>query len=236
LNQVYSKIINYLDHLFFPDECVICENEIQNNHTFICHLCEPEIEYSKMENNAINQKTEKLFWGRIKIEKGFSLLYFQKGNNTQKILHTIKYQNRKQFTIEMGKRIGKAIQKNNLMPELDALIPVPIHQKKQFDRGYNQSELLCKGLTDIIKIKTSTDLITRKKNNKSQTKLNKYMRWDNSQNLYQVSEKLKNNNWKHIAIVDDVITTGSTIESIAKEILLVNPSIKISVISLAIAV
>ena len=236
LNQIYSNFINYLEHLFFPDECIICENETQNKQTFICHLCEQDLAYSKMENENLDQKTKKLFWGRFPIETGFSLLYFEKGNSTQKILHSIKYQNRSLFTIDMGRRIGKTIQNNSTFKNIDVFIPVPIHQKKQFDRGYNQSELLCKGLTEILDIKTCINIIHRKTNTKSQTKLNKFLRWENAKNTYEVSSNLIKKEWKHIAIVDDVITTGSTIESIAKEILSKNPSVKISVISLALAI
>ena len=236
LNQVYTKFINYFEHLFFPDECIICENETPNKQTFICHLCEQELAFSKMENTTIDQKTKKLFWGRVPIEIGFSLLYFEKANSTQKILHAIKYQNRKDFAIELGRKIGKAIKKSEINIQIDALIPVPLHVQKKFDRGYNQSELLCKGISAILNIETNKNLILRKKNSRSQTKLNKFLRWENAQNTYEVSKEINAKNWKHIAIVDDVITTGSTIESIAKEILSINPSIKISVISLALAI
>jgi len=236
LNQVYTKFIHYLEHLFFPDECIICENETPNKKTFICHLCEQELAYSKMEQAELDQKTKKLFWGRIPIENGFSLLYFEKGNSTQKILHSIKYQNRSLFTIDMGKRIGKAMEKNLNFNNIDVFIPVPLHQKKEFERGYNQSELLCKGLSEILKIETCNKVVFRKKNSKSQTKLNKFLRWENAQNTYEISEVINTKNWKHIAIVDDVITTGSTIESIANEIISKNPKIKISVISLALAI
>jgi ComF family protein len=189
-----------------------------------------------MENTTIDQKTKKIFWGRIPIETGFSLLYFEKTNSTQKILHAIKYQNRKDLAIELGREIGKALSKIEIPLQIDALIPVPLHQRKKFDRGYNQSELLCRGLSEILNIETNNKLVLRKKNSKSQTKLNKFLRWENAQNTYEICKDINSKNWKHIAIVDDVITTGSTIESIAKEILSINPSIKISVISLALAI
>ena len=236
LNQVYTKIIHHLEHLFFPDECIICEKETPNKKTFICHLCEQELAYSKMENTIVESKTKKIFWGRIPIEMGFSLLYFEKGNSTQKILHTIKYQNRKSFAIELGRRIGKTLKdsKNNL--NIDVLIPVPLHQRKKFDRGYNQSELLCVGISEILNVEMNSNLVLRKKNSQSQTKLNKFLRWENAQNTYEISKEIKTKNWKHIAIIDDVVTTGSTIESIAQEFIIHNPNIKISVISLALAI
>lgn len=236
LNQVYTKFFNYLEHLFFPDECIVCENETQNKQTFICHLCEQELAYSKMENETKECKTKKLFWGRFPIELGYSLLYFEKGNSTQKILHSIKYQNRKSFAVELGRKIGETLKKSEINFQFDALIPVPLHQYKKFDRGYNQSELLCKGISEILNIETNSNLVLRKKNTKSQTKLNKFLRWENAQNTYEISEEINLKKWKHIAIVDDVITTGSTIESIANEIISINPSIKLSVISLALAI
>jgi len=236
LNQVYTKFITYFEHLFFPDECIICENETPNKQTFICHLCEQELAFTKMENTTFEQKTKKIFWGRVPLEIGYSLLYFEKANSTQKILHAIKYQNRKDFAIELGRKIGETLRKSEISLQIDALIPVPLHQRKKFDRGYNQSELLCKGISEILNIETNNTSVVRKKNSQSQTKLNKFLRWENAQNTYEISKDINAKNWKHIAIVDDVITTGSTIESIAKEIISINPSIKISVISLALAI
>jgi competence protein ComFC len=189
-----------------------------------------------MENSEFDSKTKKLFWGRIPVEIGYSLLYFEKGNSTQKILHNIKYENKKKLTFEMGKKIGEKLKNTNLINEIDVLIPVPIHKNKKFERGYNQSYLLSKGISSVIKIETNNQLIFRKKNSKSQTRLNKFLRWENAQNTYSISTKFINQQINHIAIIDDVITTGSTIESISQEILKTNPNIKISVISLALAV
>lgn len=235
LNQLTRRFYTTIIHLFFPDECIICEKETQNHDVFICHLCEQELEYTKMENCDSDQKTKKIFWGRIPIEEAFSLLYFSKGNFTQKILHAIKYQNQKKLTIEMGKRIGIKLKDKSFIKDIDFLIPVPIHNKRKFERGYNQSELLCSGISNSLNIKINTKLVLKKSNNKSQTKLNKFLRWENAQNLFEVSKEINNIKNMHIAIVDDVITTGSTIEALSKEILKINPSIKISVISLALA-
>lgn len=236
LYQRYNKFIGEINHLLFPDECIICNRETIHKSNFICHLCEPDLEYSKMEISEFDSKTKKLFWGRIPVEIGYSLLYFQKGNSTQKILHNIKYENKKKLTFEMGKKIGEKLKNTNHINEIDVLIPVPIHKNKKFERGYNQSYLLSKGISSVTKIETNNQLIFRKKNSKSQTRLNKFLRWENAQNTYSISTKFTNQQINHIAIIDDVITTGSTIESISQEILKTNPNIKISVISLALAV
>jgi competence protein ComFC len=233
--QVFNRLLDHFWHLISPNGCIICDKELTHTSIGICHLCEQDLNYTKMENEVTDTKTKKLFWGRFRVEDGFSLLYFSKGNSTQKILHGIKYQNQQTFAIEMGRKIGTTLQKIEFIKNLDALIPVPIHSKKRFDRGYNQSELLSKGISEILNIQTDTSFIKRIKNTKSQTKLNKYLRWENAQQTYRVNSKL-NPNWKHIALVDDVITTGSTIESISKEILNKYPTMKISVISLALSV
>jgi len=234
LNKVLTRFLGDIIHLIFPNSCVVCNNETPQKKILICHLCEQDLNYTKMEYEITDTKTKKLFWGRFPVEDGFSLLYFSKGNSTQKILHGIKYQNQQTFAIEMGRKIGTTLQKIEFIKNVDALIPVPIHFKKRFDRGYNQSELLSKGISEVLNIQTDTSFIKRIKNSKSQTKLNKFLRWENAQQTYRVNSKL-NPNWKHIALVDDVITTGSTIESISKEILNKYPTMKISVISLALA-
>ncbi len=235
LNKVITRFLGDFIHLIFPNSCVICNNETPQKKILICHLCEQNLEFTKMENDSENSKTKKVFWGRIPIEQGFSLLYFSQKNYTQKLLHAVKYQNQTKLTIQMGEMIGSTLKDKATFSNLDAIIPVPIHYKKQFDRGYNQSELLCKGIDNILKVKIEKNIVFRIKNSKSQTRLNKFLRWENVQKTYKVSDEIMNINLKHIAIVDDVITTGSTIESIALEILKKNPNLKISVISLALA-
>jgi competence protein ComFC len=233
MNLIINHLYDLL-HLLFPNQCLICLNETIENEK-ICHLCYHELEFTHFEKSKIDNKTTKLFWGRFKINLGFSLLYFEKGNNTQKILHQIKYKNDKRLTLKMGKMLGEIMQNMTELKTVDYLIPVPLHYKKKYERGYNQSLVLCEGILQVSSIKIEDKLIKRVKYKQSQTKLNKFMRWENTKDVYKINNDLHLEPNSHLAIIDDVITTGSTIESIAKIILENNPTVKISVISLAIA-
>jgi len=128
--------------------------------------------------------------------------------------------------------LDKLLKKSTFFTNLDALIPVPIHHKKAFIRGYNQSELLARGISSEIGIPVLKNLTVKRKNTSSQTRKSNQERWENVVSVFQ-SQDLSY--FKHIALVDDVITTGSTIESLANELLNSNPHLKISVISLAFA-
>lgn len=232
-----KKIVEWkadLSHLVYPNSCLICDAETTDKKIQICHLCENDLQYTLFENYKEASKLDKLFWGRITLEATYSLLYFKKELNTQKILHGIKYQNKKNLAIEMGRRIGNNLFKKPTLMQVDCLIPVPLHTKKEYQRGYNQSQLIAEGITQVTNIPNNNKLLSRIKHSESQTKKGRFKRWENVQNTFSIdAEKL--NNYKHIALVDDVVTTGSTLEVCVREIQSHYPNLKISIITLAIA-
>jgi ComF family protein len=219
-----------IQHLIYPNVCLICEKEVLNHSINVCPFCEMDFNYTYFETYAEPTILDKLFWGRVKIDRTFALLFFEKNKAAQPILHALKYKSRKEVGIQLGRIIGRKIESN--FPKLDGLIPVPIHPKKKFMRGFNQSELIANGISELIEVPVYSNLVIKKGNTKSQTKMGKTLRWINAQDQYEW-DKSKLQKFNHIAIVDDVITTGATIESIAKSILNEFNEIKISVISLA---
>ena len=232
--KLLKKYTNALMHLIYPNQCLVCLNELpESNKTNICHLCQDNFHFTYFETSD-STRLDKLFWGRLNLHSTFSLLEFEKQNSTQKILHAIKYKSNKLLAIEMGKKIGAAIYQKSNFATIEVLIPVPLHIKKEYMRGYNQSEIIAEGINSIMKINMNPELIKRTKHSESQTKKNKFSRWDNVKDVFQLNiAALKKFN--HIAIIDDVITTGSTIEAITLKIQKEIPDLKISIISLAIA-
>lgn len=223
-----------LSHLIYPNTCLICSAETNNPHIQICHLCESDLHYTEYEKFQEASKFDKLFWGRIKINATYSLLYFEKEISTQQILHSIKYQNKKNLALEMGRRIGVNIVKSDKFKEVDCLIPIPLHTKKAYQRGYNQSQLLAEGIAKTSNIPVNEKLLKRIKHSDSQTKKGRFKRWENVQNTFRVDTN-ELNNYQHIALVDDVVTTGSTLEVCAREMQAHYPHLKMSIITLAIA-
>jgi len=223
--------VKNLTHLIYPEACLICENELTQNQTKICSFCIENFPFTKFENYKETTRLEELFYGRSKIENGYALLYFEKNKATQKILHQIKYKDQPELGMYFGEIIAQKLNQSEWFKTIDAILPVPIHHLKAFKRGYNQSEKIAEGIANVSGLKIENKALTKILNTKSQTKNNKQTRWENIQNSFELNS-LKNN--IHIAIVDDVITTGSTLETIINEIHKKYPDIRISIISLAI--
>lgn len=219
-------------HLIYPNVCLICKNELAKNDQEICFLCKEEMHFTHYEKYKEATQLDKLFWGKVKIEHSYALLNFQKGNSTQKILHEIKYKGKQQLATRMGAEIGQKLKEKELTEPIDLLIPLPLHPKKMYKRGYNQSECIAAGLGEKLKIPVDKTILKRIKHGESQTKKDKAKRWEAVNQAYVIKPEL-DETIKHIAIVDDVITTGSTLESCVKTIKQTHPNVKVSVISLA---
>ncbi len=220
-------------HLIYPEMCLICEVELPNSETQLCHLCETSLRYTYYETFKEPSSLDKLFWGRVALNATFSLLHFEKDTSTQDILHHIKYKNSTELAKEMGVRIGKKLLLNSeKYGAIDVLIPSPIHPKKRYLRGYNQSEIIAMGISKVIDVPVNIHFLTKNIHTESQTKKGKFSRWDNVSDVFEVnSGKLKH--IKHLALVDDVVTTGSTLEANVRRIRQVLPNIQITIVCLA---
>ncbi|MDG1332850.1 MAG: phosphoribosyltransferase domain-containing protein [Crocinitomicaceae bacterium] len=175
---------------------------------------------------------DKIFWGRVPIHKTYALFFFEKAKTAQKILFQLKYKNNQAVGHHFGREIAKRIKLNEEFNDVDVFIPVPLHPKKAFIRGYNQSEALAIGITQEFGVKMDLQSLKRVQHGKSQTTKSRYERWSSIQSTFRIKESIKKYN--HIVLVDDVITTGSTIEVIASAILEKHPKVKVSVVTLAI--
>jgi ComF family protein len=156
-----------------------------------------------------NKLTE-LFYGRAKIEAGTSLFNFKKGSQYRKLLHLLKYQNKTSIGFELGKYLGLNIKESPYFNNIDYVVPVPLHPKKLKKRGYNQSAWIGKGIAEKLETSLDEKTLIRNVNTETQTKKTKIERWENVHNVFELTNNSFDN--KHILLVDDVITTGATIE------------------------
>jgi competence protein ComFC len=228
--KIYSLFRNF-NHLIFPEKCLHCEGELIENENHVCDFCRSDISYTFFENLNGPNEMDKLFWGRIPVESSYALMYFKEKTVSQTMLHALKYQNNYKIGIYLGEIIGSNMGKSNRFSTIEALIPVPIHPKKKFTRGYNQAEILSLGIANRIKIPVLTKLTIKTKHTESQTRKSMAERWMNSSQIFQAEKSVES--YKHIAIVDDVLTTGATLEHLTKAVLERNKDIKISLITLA---
>ena len=231
INQI-SSITKSLTHLLFPENCIHCENELIEKECDVCSSCLTNFSYTYFENYSEQTKMDKLFWGKIPIHHTFALYNFEENTVVQSVLHSLKYKNNPTIGKLFGRKIGEKVIQLKGFNDLDALIPVPMHPKKKFLRGYNQAEMLAQGISEIINVPVQLSEVKKLKHTQSQTQKSLWERWTNSENTF--SSSLNDNSLKHIAIVDDVLTTGATMERLAKTILEKNSAIKISLITLAI--
>jgi ComF family protein len=231
-NQLLKRWFSDLLDLMYPNLCVICNESLFRGEEQMCIKCLhqiPRTNYHLQVDNAV----EKRFWSKIPIYRGTSFFIFQKGSPFQKLLHELKYKGNK----EIGKVIARYAAADLLdEPEFsnaDFLVPVPLHPRKYAKRGYNQSEWIANGLADVLKIPVDTTHLRRIRENTSQTRKSVFDRYKNTEGIFQLTNQTVFEG-KHIMLVDDVLTTGSTLEACAQA-LMVTKNIRISLFTLAIS-
>lgn len=227
-----ASFINDFLSLFFPASCQICNAVLSKNEKLICTNCLGHLPYTQWHKDETNP-LHSVFWGKIPIVGATAMFYFHKDNNVQKLMHQFKYKGIRELGFYIGKRYGAQLKEANPFKEVDFIIPIPLHPKKLKTRGYNQSDIFANGLSKAMKVDVLTDLLYRKVASETQTRKSKIERWENVKAIFDVRnpEELMG---KHILLVDDVITTGSTMEACA-HVLLEIPDIKISVAAIAAA-
>lgn len=228
----HGGILSDIRHLIFPQKCLSCDCELTRSENSICSLCTTNFTETNFHLTDEPTIMDKIFWGRISIYKTYALFFFEKAKTTQKILFQLKYKNNPAVGHYFGKEIAKRIRLNADFHDVDVYIPIPLHPKKEFTRGYNQSEALAKGITQELDVPMDVRSLKRVQHGVSQTKKARYERWNSIQSTFKVKGSILK--YKHIVLVDDVITTGSTIEVVASMILEMHPKAKISVVTLAI--
>ena len=175
---------------------------------------------------------EQCFWGRFPIVRASSLFYYTKGGNVARILYAMKYHNRKRLCVKMGEWLGGALLPSGFFEGIDYLLPVPLFRSRQRERGYNQSELLARGIAQKTRLPLCTNALYRVRNNATQTHKSGYARWQNVEGLFRATSEADCLKGKHILLVDDVLTTGATLVACADALSAIE-GIRISVVTLA---
>lgn len=225
------NLFESLLQVFYPHLCHVCSSSIVSAEQFICQSCLadiPRTNYHLVENNPV----EKRFWGKADVFKATSFFFFAKGSNYRVLLHELKYRNNPEIGRYLGQLAG-AEMIGSWLNEVDIVVPVPLHPKKLALRGYNQSEYIAKGLATTINARCINNLIIRNKANATQTKKSVYERFENTDGIFSFATEFDLAN-KHILIVDDILTTGSTIEACVRCIPKFD-GLRVSVFTLAIA-
>ncbi len=231
MNGLYSPIRHFFT-LFYPHLCLACEKKSPIPGEIFCSTCNatmPETNYHLKKENPMSER----FWGRVPVSAAAAMFVFTKESPVQHLLHNFKYNGKKEIGEVLGRRFGRKLSQSPYFGGINVIIPVPLHRKKELVRGFNQSEMFARGLAEILEKPIMKNGLVRIVNTSTQTKMTKMERLENVSNVFAVNDpaSLKG---KHILLVDDVVTTGSTLEACALEILEV-PDTAVSFATIAIA-
>lgn len=226
------KISSDLLHLVFPNLCLACERELTISDKHLCSFCQSELTPTRYHRLQEASPLDQTFWGRTPVENVYAHYFFEKRKAVQDILFALKYANNKLLGTHYGREMGRELLESSFA-KADAIIPVPLHPKKEFIRGYNQSLYLSYGLAEELKIPIDKKCVRRTEHTSSQTRKSRFQRWENVDGIFAVHPRIKD--YQHVIIVDDVITTGSTIEAMIHALRAQHPDLLISVATLACA-
>jgi ComF family protein len=226
-----KEITDSFLHLLFPHICSGCGSDILSEESELCMRCidaMPETNFEKYTNNPV----EKMFWGRLNLENATAQFYFTKESMMQQLMHQFKYKSNKELGLQFGLIMGEQLLKSGRFGA-DALIPLPLFPDKERRRGYNQAKVLCDGMAEVMHIPVLNNVVSRPQHTETQTKKGRIERWKNMEGKFIVSNPDAISN-KHVLLVDDVITTGATLEACGNELLKAG-NVKLSLASLCVA-
>jgi len=227
-----SDLWDDLLSLLFPRLCYACGNHLLRNESLICTECYiliPRTNYHLEADNPV----ARLFWGRCKIEKAAAFSFYNRDSRIRRLIHNLKYKGVKDIGFELGRIYGLTLDNSGFTRDIDLIIPVPLHPSKERARGFNQSLLICEGISEVTGVPVDAKSLGRIIKTSTQTKKSRYERWKNVEGTFSVDDQTGISG-KHILLIDDVITTGSTIESCVSELLKAE-GVKVSVAALAVS-
>jgi len=211
VNSKLSKLLKDFISLFYPEICITCGEGLAEKEEFICTSCFYKLPKTDYHNNPDNL-LYKAFYGRVEVLAAAAYCYYTKGSSVQDLVHEIKYKGKQDLGICFGKWYGLELKKNPHFSEIDFIVPVPLHPKKLKRRGYNQSACFAEGLSEAMNIPVLPNALIRLKDTETQTNKSRFSRWENVKDVFVAENKEQLRN-KRILIVDDIITTGATMEA-----------------------
>lgn len=225
-------MFNSLINLFFPPACAGCKSFLKSNESVICTMCRHDL---PLTNHHLNPKNEAFhkFYGRIPVEYVSTLLYFHKKGIVQELIHNLKYKGQEEIGTILGEWYAADLKKQQKLNDIDMIIPVPLHHKKHKIRGYNQVSCFGLALSESLQVPLNETLLYKKTYSKTQTKKNLWERSENIDVIFDVSFS-DTDHHKHYLLIDDILTTGATLEACSRALLKI-PGARISIVCMAMA-
>jgi len=228
-------MFNDLLALLFPESCYACDGAMARGEKYICTKCNVKLPYTDFHVHGATELNplQRRFWGKVPVRFAFAYLYFVPKGRVQRLLHRLKYKGAQELGEHLGQRYGSLLSDHQYNQQFDLIVPVPLHKYKLRRRGYNQSDTFAKGLAEAMQVPWSSNTLARLLDTATQTKKNRLDRWQNVEQVFGVArpEQVQG---KRILVVDDVMTTGATLEACAVELLKAGAT-EVSVVTIAAA-
>ncbi|MBT8221018.1 MAG: ComF family protein [Bacteroidia bacterium] len=230
----YSLLSAFRDAIrcISPSLCQICGEALVYDAQIVCLSCEEDLPVTSFHMQKDNPFTDK-FFGRINLQAGASYLYFTKEGIAQKLVHQLKYKGKTKLGTSLGQRYGHVLKESSLFKNIDLIMPVPLHRKRLRSRGYNQSSLFAKGISETMDIPMDSNNVIRHRATKTQTRKTRLERFQNVDGAFRVLDP-KQLEYKNVLLVDDILTTGATLEGCSKELLKI-PGLQLSMATIGFA-
>lgn len=228
--NVILELLIRLVNLIAPKRCAVCGDRLAIGEEVICTVCDIHLPRTHFSANPSDNEMARMFWGQIPIKSATALFYYAAKSEVSHILLSIKYQDHPEIGEFMGRMMAEEIKSDGFFDTIDAIIPIPLAKNRRRERGYNQSEEIARGVSDITGIPVIKNAVRRKSFKKSQTRMDRWQRMENVNEAFE----LRNGDairGKHILLIDDVVTTGATIIACARELMRVE-DVSFSVLTL----
>src|SRR5689334_2218464 len=212
-----QDITSALLHLAFPHICAGCAASLHHSEQMLCLRCHASLPDTGFQAHPANP-VEKMFWGRIPLTAATAQFYFTKDSLAQQLIHELKYKGNKALGLYLGRQLGMSLQQSARFDSVDLVLPLPLHPARERARGYNQAELLARSVATVLEKPIVLNAVKRRKATGTQTKMGRVARWQNMEGTFQVPDACLLNA-KHVLLIDDVVTTGATLEACAREII-----------------
>ncbi len=233
--QPLQELTHGIMHLFYPRLCEGCSKPLLAAEQVLCISCSHAVAGDLAISHHIDDNETALrFAGRVPFLHATSYAYFTNDGLLQHLLHGLKYKNKKEIGYYLGRQLAHGLQKSSWFSSVDMIVPVPLHTAKKAKRGYNQSMLIAEGMSEVLHIPASDDVLLRVRDTESQTRKTRAERVNNMTEAFKINPKARLKD-KHILLCDDVLTTGATLEACALALML-EESIKISIVTIGIAI
>ena len=219
--------------LIAPRLCVVCGHRLTVTEEAICSTCNFHLPRTDFHRNAYENEMAKLFWAQIPIERATAFFYYEPHASTANLIYELKYKNHPEIGSIIGRMVAKEIQPSGFFDGIDGIIPVPLAKKRQRQRGYNQSEEIARGVSEITGLPVYKKVVRRNSFKGSQTNKGRWDRQENVEHVFELIDAAAVSN-QHLLLIDDVVTTGATCIACAKALCQAG-NVRISILSLGFA-